>query len=53
MILSGMERIATLQTEEGKIFAGFYTLFSGIIFLIVIAIVLAPVFRRFPSKDMG
>ena len=47
MILSGMGPVSTLQTDEGKIFAGFYALFSGIIFLIVIAIIIAPIFHRF------
>lgn len=47
MILSGMGPVATLQTDEGKIFAGSYALFSGIIFLIIIAIIMAPIFHRF------
>ncbi len=47
MILSGMGPVSTLQTDEGKIFAGFYALFSGIVFLIVIAIIIAPIFHRF------
>ena len=47
MILSGMGPVSTLYTNEGKIFAGFYALFSGIIFLIVIAIIIAPIFHRF------
>src|SRR3984957_4021724 len=42
MILSGMGPVATLQTDAGKIFAGFYALYSGIIFLIVIAVIIAP-----------
>ncbi len=47
MILSGMGPVSTLQTDDGKIFAGCYALFSGIIFLIVMAIIIAPVFHRF------
>jgi hypothetical protein len=50
MILSGMGPVSTLQTNEGKIFAGFYALFSGIIFLVVIAIIIAPIFHRFLHK---
>lgn len=50
MILSGMGPVSTLHTDEGKIFAGFYALFSGIIFLVVIAIIIAPVFHRFLHK---
>jgi len=47
MILSGMGPVSTLQTSGGKIFAGTYALFSGIIFLVAMAIVLFPVFHRF------
>lgn len=50
MILSGMGPANTLNTDAGKIFAGVYALFSGIIFLISIAIILAPLFHRFLHK---
>jgi hypothetical protein len=50
MILSGMGPMSTLHTSEGKIFAGIYALFSGIIFLVVIAIIMAPVVHRFLHK---
>jgi len=50
MILSGMGPVTTLQTEGGKIFAGSYALFSGIVFLIIIAVIFAPVFHRFLHK---
>jgi hypothetical protein len=47
MILSGMGPVSTLQTDGGKIFAGTYALFSGIIFLVIIAIIFAPLVHRF------
>jgi hypothetical protein len=47
MILSGMGPVQELHTDQGKIFAGSYALFSGIIFLIVIAIFIAPLVHRF------
>lgn len=50
MILSGMGPVSTLETTGGKVFAGCYALFSGIIFLIVIAIIIAPLFHRFLHK---
>ncbi len=50
MILSGMGPVSTLQTESGKIFAGTYALFSGIIFLVITAIIFAPVFHHFFLK---
>ncbi len=50
MILSGMGPVSPLNTEEGKIFAGTYALFSGIFFLIFIAIIAAPLFHHFFHK---
>jgi hypothetical protein len=50
MILSGMGQVSTLQTEEGKLFAGSYALFSGILFLVVIAFMMAPLIHRFFHK---
>jgi hypothetical protein len=50
MILSGMGPVDTVITEGGKIFAGSYALFSGIVFLIVIALIIAPVFHHFLHK---
>jgi hypothetical protein len=46
MILSGMGPVSTLQTDTGKIFAGCYALFSGLVFITVTGIVLAPVAHR-------
>ena len=50
MILSGMGPAQDIKTEGGKIFAGTYALFSGIFFLIVIAVIIAPIFHRFLHK---
>jgi hypothetical protein len=46
MILSGMGPVATLQTDAGKIFAGCYALFSGLMFISVAGIILAPIVHR-------
>lgn len=46
MILGGMGPVASLQTDAGKVFAGFYALFSGIIFLVGIGLVFAPLVHR-------
>lgn len=50
MILSGMGPMSPLQTEGGKIFAGTYAIFSGIFFLVFIAIIAAPLFHHFFHK---
>jgi hypothetical protein len=46
MILGGMGPIGALQTAGGKIFASFYALFSGVVFLVVVGIMIAPVGHR-------
>jgi hypothetical protein len=50
MILSGMGPVSTLQTTGGKLFAGFYALFSGLIFIMIVGVMFAPLFQRFFHK---
>lgn len=50
MILGGMGPVNEIHTDSGKIFASFYALFSGIIFLIVVGILFAPLYHRFLHK---
>jgi hypothetical protein len=47
MLLGGMGPVNPLQTVGGKLFASFYALYSGLIFLIVAGVIFAPVFHRF------
>ena len=46
MILGGMGPVDTLTTDPGKIFASFYSLYSGIIFLAGSGILIAPIAHR-------
>jgi hypothetical protein len=46
MILSGMGPLTPLHTDGGKVFAGCYALFSGLVFIAVAGIVLAPAVHR-------
>jgi hypothetical protein len=46
MILGGMGPVAELHTAAGKLFAGLYALYSGMILLIVVGLLLAPVLHR-------
>jgi hypothetical protein len=46
MILSGMGPIGELKTSAGKIFAGTYAIFSGLIIVIATGFLLAPIFHR-------
>ena len=46
MILGGMGPVGELPTESAKLFASAYALFSGLVFISMIGIVLAPVAHR-------
>ena len=47
MILTGMGPVDRMESSEGKLFAAFYALYSGLAFLTMVAVVLAPVYHRF------
>lgn len=46
MIASGMGPLAPLATSGGKLFAGFYALFCGIVLIAAAGLILTPVFHR-------
>ncbi len=46
MILTGMGPVDTLHTVGAKLFASAYAIFSGVIFITIMALVLAPIFHR-------
>lgn len=46
MLLGGMGPVNAPVTDAGKVFAGFYALYAGLVFLIVLAISLTPVIHR-------
>jgi len=47
MILGGMGPVNELNTNAGKLFAAAYALFSGLVFLVAIAVIFAPIVHRF------
>jgi hypothetical protein len=47
MIMGGMGPVQTLVTQAGKVFAGIYALYCGLILLFAAGIFLAPIFHRF------
>jgi hypothetical protein len=55
MLLGGMGPIWSPATVGGKVFAGLYALYAGLVFLVVAGIVLAPlvhrVLHRFHMED--
>ncbi len=50
MILSGMGPLTPLQTFAGKLFAGCYALFSGLMFIIILGVIFSPIIHRFFHK---
>jgi hypothetical protein len=46
MILGGMGPVDPVTTDAGKLFAGGYALFSGLLFVVLAGVVLAPVLHR-------
>lgn len=50
MILSGMGPADAMKTTSGKVFAGFYALFSGLAFIAIFVIMLSPLIHRFFRK---
>jgi hypothetical protein len=46
MLLGGMGPVETPQTPGGKLFAGFFALYSGLVFLVAAAIIFAPAVHR-------
>jgi hypothetical protein len=47
MILGGMGPVNELHTDAGKLFAAAYALFSGLVFVVIVGILFAPIFHRF------
>ena len=50
MILTGMGPVNELHTTRAKLFASFYALFSGVVFITSVAVMLAPMVHRFLHK---
>ena len=46
MLLGGMGPVDAPKTDGGKLFAGLFALYAGLVFLIVAGVLLAPVVHR-------
>jgi hypothetical protein len=53
MILSGMGPLGPLQTWGGKLFAGLYALYSGLVLVAATGIILAPAVHRLLHRFHG
>jgi hypothetical protein len=47
MLMGGMGPVNELHTDAGKIFAGVYSMYCGLMFIIAVGFLVAPVFHRF------
>ncbi len=50
MLLGGMGPVDPPQTEAGKLFAGLFALYAGLVFIVSAALVFAPVVHRVLHK---
>jgi hypothetical protein len=50
MILGGMGPVDVLKSDGAKVFAGLYALYSGVVFLLSVGVVFAPVLHRILHK---
>lgn len=50
MLLGGMGPVDTPRTDGGKVFAGLYALYAGLVFIVVAGLVFAPVLHRLLHK---
>jgi hypothetical protein len=50
MLMGGMGPVDAPQTDGGKLFAGLYALYAGLVFLVAAGLVFAPVVHRVMHK---
>lgn len=50
MLLGGMGPVDMPKTDSGKIFAGLYALYAGLVFIVTAGLVFAPVLHRLLHK---
>jgi hypothetical protein len=50
MLLGGMGPVDPPRTDEGKVFAGLYALYAGLVFLVAAGLIFAPVVHRLLHK---
>jgi hypothetical protein len=50
MLLGGMGPVGELRTTGGKLFASFYALYCGLVLIVAVGILFAPLLHRFIHK---
>ncbi len=50
MLLGGMGPVDAPHTDGGKVFAGLYAMYAGLVFIIAVSVALAPIVHRLMHK---
>lgn len=50
MLMGGMGPVDAPKTDDGKLFAGLYALYAGLIFIVTVGLVLTPIVHRLMHK---
>lgn len=50
MLLGGMGPVDAPKTDAGKLFAGCYALYAGLVFIVTVGVALAPILHRMLHK---
>lgn len=50
MLLGGMGPVDPPRTDAGKVFAGLYALYAGLVFLLIVGLVFTPIVHRLLHK---
>jgi uncharacterized membrane protein len=50
MLMGGMGPVDAPKTDAGKIFAGLYALYAGLVFIVTVGLVLTPIVHRIMHK---
>ncbi|HSH88088.1 MAG TPA: hypothetical protein VK958_12655, partial [Methylophilus sp.] len=50
MLMGGMGPVDAPKTDDGKVFAGLYALYAGLVFIVTVGLVLTPIVHRIMHK---
>lgn len=50
MLMGGMGPVDAPKTDDGKLFAGLYALYAGLVFIVTVGLVLTPIVHRLMHK---
>jgi hypothetical protein len=50
MLMGGMGPVDAPKTDDGKLFAGLYALYAGLVFIVAVGLIFTPVVHRLMHK---